>query len=141
LRRERKEMETRLNNREGKVGVTLTKNDQVVIDLKEEYERRNYICLYFRRYLAKMSAKEYYCNKCNIPFWTIRQQVREKQKLTTPKGLNTETLIATVPDDPNAATSSTNLGRPLKVRGALKALQNKGIKIKNYKETDEQVEQ
>jgi hypothetical protein len=65
-----------------------------------------------------MSAKEYYCNKCNILFWPIRQQVREKQKLTTPKGLNTETLVATVPDDPNAATSSTNLGRPLKVRGA-----------------------
>ena len=49
--------------------------------------------------------------------------------------LNAETLIATIPDDPNPATSSTNLGRPLRVRGALKALQNKGIKIKNYKET------
>jgi len=62
--------------------------------------------------------------------------MREKQKLTTPEGVNKETLVATVPDDPNAATSSTNLGRPLKVRGALKALQNKGIKIKNYNETD-----
>jgi hypothetical protein len=79
-----------------------------------------------------MSAEEYYCNKCNISFWPIRQQIREKQKLTTPKGLNTETLIATVPDNPNAATSSTNFGRPLKVRGELKALRNKGIKIKNY---------
>ena len=48
--------------------------------------------------------------------------------------MNTETLVATVPDQTD--TSSTNLGRPLKARGTLKALQNKRIKIKNYNETD-----
>jgi hypothetical protein len=47
--------------------------------------------------------------------------MREKQKLTTPKGVIKETLIATIQDDPNAAISSINYGRPLKVRGALKA--------------------
>jgi hypothetical protein len=55
--------------------------------------------------------------------------------------LNTEILIATVPDDPNAATSSTNLGRPLRVRGALKALQNKGLKSRTTKRQAKQVEQ
>ena len=88
-----------------------------------------------------MSAEEYYCNKCNIPFWPIRQQVREKQKVTTPKGLNTETLIATEPDDPNAATSSTNLGRPLKVRGALRPYRIRGLKSRTTKRQTEQVEQ
>jgi len=48
--------------------------------------------------------------------------------------VNTETLVATVPDQTD--TSSTNLGKPLKDRGTLKALQQKGVKIKGYRETD-----
>src|SRR5215207_5405898 len=87
-------------------------NDIIAIDtdsLKEE-DRRIYICLYCRRYLVRMSDEEYYCNNCNIPFWPIRdkQQLREKQKLTTPKGMNKETLVSVVPDDPNEMISSTN---------------------------------
>jgi hypothetical protein len=78
--------------------------------------------------------EEHYCNNCNIPFYPIRQQVREKHKLTTPEGVNKETLVSIIDDDPNH--QSTNYGRPLKVRGTLKALQDRGIKIKNYQETD-----
>jgi hypothetical protein len=84
-----------------------------------------------------MSDEEYYCNNCNIPFWPIKTQqpLREKQKLTTPEGVNDETLISIVPDDPNEGVSTT-YGKPVKVRGGLKELQNRGIKVTNYRETD-----
>jgi hypothetical protein len=84
-----------------------------------------------------MSAEEYYCNNCNIPFWPVKdkQPLREKQRLTTPEGVNKETLISVVPD-PNDNTSSTTYGKPVKVRGGLKELENRGIRIKNYRETD-----
>jgi hypothetical protein len=110
------------------------RNDQVVISTNEEYENRIYICPRCRRYLVKISAEEHYCNNCNIPFWPIRQQMREKHKLTTPEGVNKETFVATIPEDP--IHQSTSYGRPPKVRGTLKALQDRGIKIKNYNETD-----
>src|SRR5919107_3053528 len=63
-----------------------------------------------------------------------KQQMREKHKLTTPEGVNKETLVSIIDDDSNH--QSTNYGRPLKVRGTLKALQDRGIQIKNYNETD-----
>jgi hypothetical protein len=82
-----------------------------------------------------MSDEEYYCNNCNIPFWPIKQPIREKQRVTTPEGVNTETLVSTIPD-PNDNTSSTKMGKPIKVRGGLKELENRGIRIKNCRETD-----
>ena len=111
-------------------------NDIIAIDKDSIPEKdRVYICSYCRRDLIRMSAEEYYCNNCQIPFWPIKQQVREKQKLTTPKGVNTETLIAYTPD-PNDKTASTTLGKPQKVRGGLKELQDRGIRITNYDERD-----
>jgi hypothetical protein len=49
--------------------------------------------------------------------------------------VNTETLIAYTPD-PNDKTASTTYGQPIKVRGGLKELENRGIKITNYTERD-----
>jgi hypothetical protein len=84
-----------------------------------------------------MSAEEYYCNNCNIPFWPVKdkQILREKQKLTTPEGVNKETLVSVIDDNPNEGVSTT-YGKPVKVRGGLKELENRGIRIKNYRETD-----
>jgi hypothetical protein len=133
-------MVTRLtNNRNRKKDRShLNQNDIIAIDadsLREE--DRVYICVYCRRDIIRMSDGEYYCNNCNIPFWPIKtkQPLREKQKIATPKSVNTETLISIVPDDPNEGVSTT-YGKPVKVRGGLKELQNRGIKITNYSEKD-----
>jgi hypothetical protein len=88
-----------------------------------------------RRDIIRISEGEYYCNNCDIPFWPFKQPLREKQKLSTPKEVNTETLVSTTPDDPNEGLSTT-YGKPIKVKGGLKELENRGIKIKNYRETD-----
>jgi hypothetical protein len=113
------------------------KNDIIAIDADslDEEKNRVYICLYCRRDIIRISDEEYYCNNCEIPFWPIKQPLREKQKLTTPEGVNTETLVSIIPDDPNEGFSTT-YGKPIKVRGGLKELENRGIKIKNYRETD-----
>jgi hypothetical protein len=129
-------MVTRFNRNRKKDRSHLNQNDIIAIDadsLKEE--ERVYICLYCRRDIIRISDEEYYCNNCNIPFWPVKTQqpLREKQKVTTPEGVNDETLISVVPDDPNEGLSTT-YGKPIKVRGGLRELGNRGLKIKNYRD-------
>jgi hypothetical protein len=49
--------------------------------------------------------------------------------------VNTETLVSVIHDNPNEKVS-TNYGKPVKPKGTLKALQDRGIRIKNYSEKD-----
>ena len=61
--------------------------------------------------------------------------MRGKSKLTTPYGHNTSIII----DTPVATTPgpvSQFEHKPVEPKGALAELKNKGMKIKEYKETD-----
>ena len=72
--------------------------------------------------------ESYYCNSCVIDYQPDNENVRRETKLSVPDR-NTETLAATTPGIPDISIHHTP-----EPKGAFKALQQKGLKIKDYKE-------
>ena len=99
--------------------------------ISEEYTKEDtidYICSYCQCRLIKMSEDgEYYCNKCSISQYPDVEDVQSKSKITTPLGMNLEPALSYAPD-PNP------IPKHIEPEGAFKALQDKGLKIKNYTE-------
>jgi transposase-like protein len=76
----------------------------------------------------------YYCNSCGIDFQPDNENVRRETKLSVPDR-NQEALVTTTPgiDYLNRSIEINHTPEP---KGTFKVLQQKGIKIKDYKETD-----
>jgi hypothetical protein len=110
------------------------KQDKTIIG--EEYdvpEITTFICNYCNRDLIKLSDSSgnnvsWYCNHCSIPFEPENESIRHKQKLEVPDR-NVEPAIATTPGIPDI-----RIHHEPEPKGAFKALQQKGLKITDYKE-------
>jgi hypothetical protein len=99
-----------------------------------DYNKREYFCKHCSRKLFRLTDssgknQSYYCNFCSIEF-DLGAELRSKSKLTVPDGVNREAFVST-------KFPEYTVGKePVEYKGAFKALQQKGIKITNYKETD-----
>jgi hypothetical protein len=76
--------------------------------------------------------ESYWCRNCSIEFQPENESIRHKQKLDVPDR-NIEPAIATTPA---IDYTSVQIHKEPEIKGTFKVLQQKGIKIKNYKETD-----
>jgi len=100
-------------------------------------DRPSYICSYCNRTLTKLTDRNnqnesYYCNSCGIDFQPDNENVRRETKLSVPDR-STETLVATTPGI-DYLNKSVEINHTPEPKGAFKSLQQKGIKITNYKE-------
>jgi hypothetical protein len=67
----------------------------------------------------------YYCNNCNVETFPT-EQIRSKSRLSTPDGPIEEPGVSYAPE--------IGLRKKKEVKGGLRAMQEKGYKITNYKE-------
>ena len=73
-------------------------------------------------------------NKESAPaFYEFGEPIKRKSRLTTPRSKNTETLISTVS---TPGFDSVKIDHTPTPKGGLKALQDKGLRITSYVETD-----
>ncbi|SRR5215207_2002018 len=102
-------------------------NDNIIIGNIEE-GKPDYVCPYCNFIIkTRIATDEIYCNNCKSNF--IIGDVRKKSKLEVPKSRNSEVFVATTP----APVSPFDKKEP-EIKGGFKALRDKGIKIKNYRE-------
>jgi hypothetical protein len=113
---------------------SLNNKDKVIIS-SEYYEddRASYICSICNRTLNRLSDaggnnQTYYCRFCNVEFDPESENVRRESKLSVPDR-NIEPAVATTPGIPDIS-----IRKEPEIKGGLKALQQKGLKITNYKE-------
>jgi hypothetical protein len=113
---------------------SLNNKDKVIIS-SEYYEddRPSYICSICNRTLNRLSDaggnnQTYYCRFCNVEFDPESEDVRRESKLSVPDR-NIEPAVATTPGIPDIS-----IRKEPEIKGGLKALQQKGLKITNYKE-------
>lgn len=107
-------------------------NKENVVISGEEYTKPDkpvYVCNFCNRTLGKLSDNTFWCNNCNIEFRP--EEVRKKQRLQVPQGQDKETLVATTPDPVSQFEH-----KPPELKGTFAELQKRGIKIKDYRETD-----
>jgi hypothetical protein len=113
---------------------SLNNKDKVIIS-SEYYEddRPSYICSICNRTLNRLSDaggnnQTYYCRFCNVEFDPESENVRRESKLSV-FDRNIEPAVATTPGIPDIS-----IRKEPEIKGGLKALQQKGLKITNYKE-------
>lgn len=70
----------------------------------------------------------YWCRHCSVEFDPAEENVRRESKLSVPDR-NIEPAVATTPGIPDIS-----IRKEPEIKGGLKALQQKGLKITNYKE-------
>jgi hypothetical protein len=111
-------------------------NDDKIIISSEYYENvrpSSYICSICNRTLSRLSDaggnnQTYYCRFCNVEFDPESENVRRESKLSVPNR-NIEPAVATTPGIPDIS-----IRKEPEIKGGLKALQQKGLKITDYKE-------
>jgi hypothetical protein len=111
-------------------------NDDKIIISSEYYENvrpSSYICSICNRTLSRLSDaggnnQTYYCRFCNVEFDPESENVRRESKLSVPDR-NIEPAVATTPGIPDIS-----IRKEPEIKGGLKALQQKGLKITDYKE-------
>ena len=91
-------------------------------------DKKRYYCNYCQYNLVKISEEEWYCNHCKTSAYPQVEQLRSKSKITTPIGLNLEPCLSYLPE-PDVLSK-----KPTEVKGALKSLKDRGIKVTSYKE-------
>jgi hypothetical protein len=119
-------------------GTTKTrfKPDDEKVIISSEYftnDRPSYICSICNRTLSRLSDaggnnSTYFCTNCSVTYDIDIENVRRESKLSVPNR-NEETLVAQTPGIPDVSIRHTP-----EIKGGLKALQEKGIKITDYKE-------
>jgi hypothetical protein len=102
-------------------------------------ERPSYICNFCSRNLVKLTEsnnqnESYYCNSCGIDFQPENENLRRESKISVPNR-NQETLVSTTLGI-DYLNASIQIHNEPEIKGAFKTLQDKGIKIKYYRETD-----
>jgi DNA-directed RNA polymerase subunit RPC12/RpoP len=115
---------------------TLPNKDIVVVG--NEYNKdaqREYICNYCQRTLSRLidysgENPSLYCSYCSIEVIPeIEKDLRAKSKLEVPDGSDIEPSVS-YPPDPN----DINRNKDNELKGTFRALQDRGIKITDYKE-------
>jgi uncharacterized Zn ribbon protein len=110
--------------------------DKVVVS--SEYfqdERPSFICSICNQTLirltdAGMSNTSFWCRHCSVEFNPEEENVRRESKLSVPDR-NEETLVSTTP---GINEDSIAIRHIPEIKGGLKALQQKGLRITDYKE-------
>jgi predicted RNA-binding Zn-ribbon protein involved in translation (DUF1610 family) len=114
-------------------------NNKDVVTIGNEWtgeDRPTYYCDNCHCTLVRLSDsnnqnESYYCNRCSIDY-PDTTNIRQQLKVTVPDR-NTETLVSTTPGQ-DYLNKSVQIRKEQEIKGGLKALQQKGIKITNYKE-------
>ena len=116
----------------------LNYDDKIVIS-SEYYEndRPSYICSICNRTLSRLSDtggnnSTYWCRHCSVEFNPAEENVRRESKLSVPDR-NIEPAVATTPGT-EYLSKQIEIRKEPEIKGGLKALQQKGLKITSYKE-------
>jgi hypothetical protein len=75
-----------------------------------------------------MQNTAFWCRNCSVEFYPENENVRRESKLSLPDR-NIEPAISTTPGIPDIS-----IRHQPEIKGGLKALQQKGLKITDYKE-------
>jgi DNA-directed RNA polymerase subunit RPC12/RpoP len=110
-------------------------NDDKVIISSEYFEdtRPSYICSICNQTLIRLTDSSmqntaFWCRNCSVEFDPENENVRRESKLSVPDR-NIEPAVATTPGIPDIS-----IHKEPEIKGGLKALQQKGLKITDYKE-------
>jgi hypothetical protein len=111
-------------------------DDKVVIS-SEYYknDRPSFICSVCNCTLSKLTDSSgqnpsFYCTRCNIEFDPESENVRRESKLSVPDR-NVEPAVATTP---GIGADSVAIRHEPELKGAFKALRDRGIRITSYRE-------
>lgn len=106
-----------------------------VRNYQNTYEDRTLICSYCNRTMQRLfdASKlnpSWYCSFCNTETSSEEaDNLRTRSRLQMPEGVNTTPYVSTNFVEPTVGKT------PPPVRGTFAALQRRGIKIKNYKDS------
>ena len=109
-------------------------DDKVIISSEYfEDDRPSYICSICNQTLirltdAGMNNTSFWCRNCSVEFDPENENVRRESKISVPDR-NIEPAVSTTPGIPDIS-----LHKEPEIKGGLKALQQKGLKITDYKE-------
>jgi hypothetical protein len=112
----------------------LNANDKVIISSEYfEDDRPFYICSICNQTLirltdAGMNNVSFWCRNCSVEFNPEEENVRRESKLSVPDR-NEETLVSNTPGIPDIS-----IRHEPEIKGGLKALKDKGLKITHYEE-------
>jgi hypothetical protein len=119
-----------------RINYAKSNDDKVVISTEFfQNDRPAYLCSFCNCTLSKLqdagqNNTTFWCRHCSIEFDPESENLRKESKISVPDR-NIEPVVATTPGIPDVSIHHTP-----EPKGAFKALQQKGIKIKDYKETD-----
>jgi hypothetical protein len=124
------------SNKFSKVPRKLEANKDKVIIASEQYtgeDRPSYLCSFCNRTLSRLSDSgmqnsTFWCRFCSVEFDPESEILRKESKIIVPDR-NNEPAVATTPGIPDVRIHHTP-----EPKGAFKALQQKGLKITEYKE-------
>jgi hypothetical protein len=117
-------------------GIIPTNDDKVTIS-SEYYEniRPSFICNVCNCTLSKLTDHSgqnvsFYCTRCNIEFDPETENIRRESKISVPNR-NEETLVA---HTPLVNEDAVAIRKEVEIKGGLKELQKRGLKISHYEE-------
>jgi hypothetical protein len=112
-------------------------SDEKVVISSEYYknDRPSFICSVCNCTLSKLTDSSgqnpsFYCTRCNIEFDPESENVRRESKLSVPDR-NVEPAVATTP---GIGADSVAIRHEPELKGAFKALRDRGIRITSYRE-------
>ena len=112
-------------------------NDDKITISSEYYEniRPSYICSICNQTLVRLTDaggknNTYWCRNCAVEWDPAEENVRRESKLLVPDR-NAETLVSTTP---GLNEDSVAIRHEPEIKGGLKALKDKGLKITHYEE-------
>jgi hypothetical protein len=100
-------------------------------------ERPSFICSICNRTLTRLTDSSlqntsFWCRNCSVEFDPESENVRRESKISVPDR-NEETLVAQTPGQ-DYLHKKIDIHKEPEIKGGLKALKERGIKITNYEE-------
>jgi hypothetical protein len=121
-----------------KFGQTHKKDDKVVIS-SEYYtnDRPSYICSFCNQTLVRLTDAgqnntTFWCRNCSVEFDPELENVRRESKISVPDR-NEEILVAQTPGQ-DYLKKKVEIHKESEIKGGLKALKERGLKITYYEE-------
>ena len=115
---------------------SLNQDDKVIIS--SEYfqnDRPSYICSICNQRLVRLTAagmnnQTYWCRNCTVEWYPTEENIRRESKISVPDR-NVEPAVATTP---GINGDSVAIRHTPEIKGGLKELQKRGLKITYYEE-------
>jgi hypothetical protein len=120
-----------------RINYTKPNDDKVIISSEySQCERPSFICSICNRTLSRLTDSSgqnttCWCRNCSVEFDPELENVRRESKISVPDR-NIEPVVATTPGT-DYLNHNVEIHHEPEPKGAFKALQQKGIKITNYK--------